>query len=56
MVESKIPGNLVFGRRRFLKALAPADGTLGVPQVLCVTSNTFVEIVLIPSKVVVAPI
>lgn len=30
------PGNLVFGRRRFLRALAPADGTLGVPAVIAV--------------------
>ena len=29
------PGNLVFGRRRFMQALAPPDGTLGVPPTLC---------------------
>lgn len=40
------PGNLVFGRRRFLKVLAPADGVLGVPSLLCVpvTCDTTVTV------------
>ncbi len=29
------PGHFVFGRRRILRALAPVDGVLGTPPVLC---------------------
>lgn len=34
------PGNLVFTRRRFMRSLAPADGTLGVPTVICIPGAT----------------
>lgn len=43
------PGNLVFGRRRLLKALAPADGVLGTPAVLC---RAIFTAVLVPTIVV----
>ncbi|KKN77077.1 hypothetical protein LCGC14_0364160 [marine sediment metagenome] len=38
------PGNLVFGRRRFMRALAPPDGTLGVPGVITIPGRPEVDL------------
>ncbi len=34
------PGHIVFGRRRQMRALAPADSVLGVPKVYCPETAT----------------